>query len=64
MSSRTKVALLWKVNKLITQQAPFPHRPRSGIWEGRGDRSNGHADYITNESKSVLIRESVTKSAT
>jgi hypothetical protein len=35
----TKVALLWTITIAITRSAPFPHRPRMGIWEGRGDRS-------------------------
>lgn len=40
MPPQTKVALLRKITTAITRSAPFPHRPRMGIWEGRGDRLN------------------------
>lgn len=32
----------WTIPIAITRSALFPHRPRSGIWEGRGDRSHAH----------------------
>ena len=38
---------------LSTDQPPSHIVPVAGFGKGGGDRSNGHADYITNESKSV-----------
>ena len=51
----TNQALTWKIVTAINQPAPFP------FGKGGGIGPNGHADYKTSESKSV-VRESVTKS--
>lgn len=65
ITPETNVALLRKITAAITRPAPFPHRPRSGIWEGRGDRflpSLLRNLFPNGATHPFRVRESVTKS--
>ena len=53
MPPETKIALLRKINITINRLALSHIVPVAGFGKGGRIGPNGHADYITNESKSV-----------